>query len=364
MILNSIFGHNWSDALRPNWGEDLEKYKEAFNIFGISIAWYAVMILLAIVLSVIIGYFGFAKRLGLSSDHLFEGVMAGVIAGISGARIWYIIADIIQHGSLSVYIQPTLIGSIKNMLNIANGGLAISGGVILAGITIYIFCRIRKIKVLYLLEIVLPLIMLSQVLGRWGNFFNFEAHGGLINVPGLQEALQASNKLPDEILQAQRDFLWFFPKAMVDRMYIYDEVSGAWGYCHPCFFYEGLANLIGVSTYMLLRRFVKKGIYVGDGISFYLIWYGIVRFFIEHLRTDAQMLGNTGIRVVVIYSVIMVVAGIALIIIRRVKKLNLITCYDALYGYDSTLMKEIKTNEKSKKNKKEEVIVEEKESEE
>ena len=355
----SIFSSNWADPLRPSWGLDLNSYKEAFNLFGtISVAWYAIMILCAIVLSVVIGYFGFAKRLGVTSDHLFEGVILGVVAGIVGARAWYVIADIIQYGAESNYIQETFFASIKSILNISNGGLAISGGVLLAGISLFFYCRYRHIKVLYLLEIVLPLILLSQVLGRWGNFFNFEAHGGLINVPGLEEALATSKHLDDGILQAQRDFLWFFPDFMVDRMYIYDEVSRCWGYCHPCFFYEGLLNFIGFTTYMLVRRFVKKGIYVGDGISFYLVWYGLVRFFVEQIRTDAQMLGNTGIRLVVVYSSIMIIAGIAWFIIRRVKKISMITVYDALYGFDSTLFvdkKEIGKN-KNKKNKKKETI--------
>lgn len=349
MFLN-IFNSNWPDPLRPDWGDHLDSYKEAFNLFGtISVAWYAIMILSAIVLSVVIGYFGFAKRLGITSDHLFEGVILGVVAGIVGARAWYVIADMLQYGTESIYIQDTVFDSIKNILSISTGGLAISGGVLLAGIALFFYCRYRNIKVLYLLEIVLPLIMLSQVLGRWGNFFNFEAHGGLINVPGLEEALP--NALPDNILQSQRDFLWFFPDFMVDRMFIKDDITGVWGYCHPCFFYEGALNFIGFTVYMLLRRFVKKGIYVGDGISFYLVWYGLVRFFVEQIRTDAQMLGDTGIRVVVVYATIMVIAGIVWFIIRRVKKISMITCYDALYGFDSTIFVDGNPT-KNKKNKK------------
>lgn len=360
MFLN-IFSSNWSDPLRPSWGvgEELDKYKEAFNLFGsISVAWYAIMILLAIILSVVIGYFGFAKRLGLTSDHLFEGVILGVVAGIVGARLWYVIADIIQYGQESMYVQDTLIKSLKYIINISQGGLAISGGVLLAGVAIFVYCRLRHLKVLYLLEIVLPLIMLSQVLGRWGNFFNFEAHGGLINVPGLNEALETGNGLPNEVLQAQRDFLWFFPDFMVDRMYIFDDVTRVYGYCHPCFFYEGMLNFIGFTTYMLLRRFVKKGLYVGDGISFYLVWYGIVRFFVEQIRTDAQMLGDTGIRLVVVYAAIMVVAGIAWFIIRRVKKISMITCYDALYGFDSTILTKNVEQKNNNKNKKKKMTVE------
>lgn len=359
MFLSSFFTHNWEDALRPDWASDIEKYRTAFEVFGMPIYWYSIMILLAVVLSVVIGYFGFAKRLGATSDHLFEGVVVGVIAGITGGRLWYVIADVLGGGKS--FVQPTIIETIKAILNLRDGGLAISGAVILAGLGVFAFCKFRKIKVLYILEIVMPLIMLSQVLGRWGNFFNFEAHGGLINVPGLNEAIE-TGKLSNEVLQAQRDFLWFLPDFIIDRMYITQHVSIA-GYYHPCFFYEGVANFIGFTTYMILRRVIKKGIYVGDGIGFYLIWYGIVRFFIESMRTDAQMIGDN-IPVVMVYTPIMVILGITWLVVRRVKKIQLITCYEALYGYNSTVLysqeeTNIKKNKKQKNKQKQQVKMEE-----
>lgn len=345
MFLLKLFSYNWADPLRPDWASDIEKYRTAFEIFKMPVYWYSIMILLAVVLSVVIGYFGFAKRLGATTDYLFEGVVVGVICGIAGGRLWYVIADVLGGGKS--FVQPTIIETIKAILNIRTGGLAISGAVILAGLGVFIFCKVRKIKVLYILEIVLPLIMLSQVLGRWGNFFNFEAHGGLINVPGLDEAVASGQPLSDSILQAQRDFLWFLPDFIIDRMYITQHVDIA-GYYHPCFFYEGAANFIGFTLYMILRRVVKKGIYVGDGIGFYLIWYGVVRFFIESMRTDAQMVGN--VPVVMIYTPIMVVLGITWLIVRRACKIKMITCYEALYGFDSTVIEN--EDDSKKKNKK------------
>lgn len=358
MFLN-IFSYNWTDPLRPDWsdasGKVYEKYANAFEVFNIPVKWYAIMILCAIILSVVIGYFGFAKRLGVNSDHLFEGVMVGVVAGIVGARLWFVVANIFEDQGQSAYILNPM-----NIFAIRDGGLAISGGVLLAGIALFFYSRFRHLKFLYLLEIVLPLIMISQVLGRWGNFFNLEAHGGLILVDGWEAALESANGkviTDNNFLQAQRDFLWFFPDFMIDRMYIYDGTKGVFGYCHPCFFYEGMLNFIGFTAYMLIRRFVKKGIYVGDGLSFYLIWYGIVRFFVEHLRTDAQMIKNTDVHIVVVYAVIMVIVGVAWFIIRRVKKIAMIPCHEALYGFDSTIYhehnKKEKNKDKSKQNKQE-----------
>ena len=357
-ILAGLFNFNWTDPLRPDW--DYVGDKIAISLFGkIDIAWYAIMISMAIVLSIVIGYFGYAKRLGANSELLSEGVIIGVLAGVIGGRAWYVIADIVKSWTSDYQTSFTSIGSI---IDIRSGGLAISGAILLVGIALFIFCRYRKLKLLYILEIVLPLVMLSQVLGRWGNFFNFEAHGGLIQVEGLKEALEKSwLTLPKEfdyVLEAQRKVLWFLPKAIVDRMYIYDEVAGAYGYCHPCFLYEGVANLLGFTAYMLIRRFVKKGVYVGDGISFYLVWYGTVRFFIEMLRTDAQTIGNSNIPVVMVYSTLMVIAGIVWFIVRRVKKIQLETCYDALYGFDSTLHIDPNNKGNKKKNKKQKTQIE------
>ena len=369
-FIHSIFNNliSVADINNPYFGQNLDKYKIAINLFDrIPIQWYAIMILMAVVLSVVIGYFGYAKRLGITSDHLFEGVLICVVAGIIGARLWFVVANILEEKTASEFVNQNYIPNLKAIIGITeNGlaleGLAISGGVIFAGIALAIFCKYRKIKTLYLFEIVLPLIMISQVLGRWGNFFNFEAHGGFIFVEGMENldiaksisenVIGSSERaLPLEILDKQRDFLWFFPDVMKDRMFI--EYEGIWGYCHPCFFYEGLANFLGFTGYMLLRRFVKKGIYVGDGLSFYLIWYGTVRFFIEMLRTDAQMINGTGIKVVMVYTPIMIILGIVWLIVRRVKKIQLITCYDALYGMDSTIL--LNPNEsKNKKNKKKE----------
>lgn len=356
MLLSSLFGHDWAESVVPLWGNihsNSNPHKIAFEILGIPVAWYAIMILMAVILSVVVGYFGFAKRLGATTDYLFEGVIVGVVSGVVGGRLWYVVANILEEGSGSSFIQPTIIGSIIEMVNIRDGGLAISGAVILVGISLFIFCKYRHIKLLYVLEIVMPLIMLSQVLGRWGNFFNFEAHGGFINVPGLQEGLENTEiissikTLPKDVLDAQRNFLWFFPNFMKDRMFI--DVGGVWGYCHPCFFYEGVANFIGTATYMIVRRFVKKGMYVGDGISFYLIWYGVVRFFIESLRTDAQMIGDTGIKVVMVYTPIMVILGITWLIVRRVLKIQMVPTYEALYGKDSSMLVDPSTIKPKKK---------------
>lgn len=319
--------------LRPIFSES-SKYALQFG--DVRIAWYAVCILSGVILAAVVGYFCFFKKLKLDSDLLFEGLALGLIFGITGARIYYVL---FYEGHYDNFLD---------MINITNGGLAIHGAVIAIFAYLPIWCKIRKIKLIYVLEITLPLVLLAQVVGRWGNFMNQEAFGGLIKYPGMIDEYQP---LTDANLLAQREFLsnMFIPKFIIDRMYIpYSSASGftVAGYYQPTFLYESILNLIGVTTYMISRKYIKK-LYVGDAVCFYLIWYGAVRYFIESMRTDPLYFFNTGLKVAQLISILFIVGGLALFIIRRVAKFHLISCYDALYKEGSTIMIE-PTNEQPK----------------
>jgi phosphatidylglycerol:prolipoprotein diacylglycerol transferase len=161
--------------------------------------------------------------------------------------------------------------------------------------------------------------MLAQVVGRWGNFFNQEAFGTLVNgyvVGPLTEAQLLEQRLALKHL--------LVPDFVINNMYITPngslDIPRITGYYYPTFYFESMLNLIGVVTYMILRRKWKK-IYLGDAVAFYLTWYGLVRFIIESLRTDPLMIGN--IRVALLTSVIFFIAGILVFILRRVFKYRL-----------------------------------------
>ncbi len=318
--------------LRPLF-DDSSRY--AFSLFGIEIAWYAVIILTGAMISAIFGYYYYAKRLGVSSDNVFYGVSLGLLFGVLGARLYYVIFTAstgeIEYNSLLEVINPR------------DGGLAIHGGVIAATIFLIFFCKIRHIKLLYVLEIVMPLIMFSQAVGRWGNFVNQEAFGGLVQVEGLDiNALTSSTILPNSVLEAQREALsnLLIPNFIIDRMYIPYSSAGGFvcaGYYYPTFLFESVLNFVGVTIYFITRKFCKK-IVVGDALSFYLIWYGAVRIFIESMRTDPLMLGNTNIKVAQLISIVMIVGGVALVILRRVFKYQLVPCRNALYDKGSSMM--------------------------
>lgn len=310
----------------------------AFHIGNIEIMWYAIIILSGALIGTIYGYFRFGKRLGLDSDTVITGLTLGLILGILGARIYYVIFTASTH--------EIAYDSFLEIINPRDGGLAIHGGIIAAAIFLPVFCKVKKIKLLTLLEIAMPLILFAQVVGRWGNFMNQEAFGGLVQVDGLKDLGEITKYtvLPDEVLLAQREALskLLVPNFVINRMYIsYSSASGflCAGYYYPTFYFESVLNFIGIVAYMITRKYWKK-ILVGDGISFYLIWYGIVRFFIETMRTDPLILGSTGIKVAELTSVIYIILGLVWIIIRRIKKYQMVSCYDALYKEGASIMQD------------------------
>lgn len=319
--------------LRPIFDESS---KNIIQIGDFRIAWYAVIIISGAFIAAIFAYFHWIKKLGVNFDTLLEGLVFGLFFGILGARLYYVL------------FSGDTYDNIIDVINPMEGGLAIHGGVIAAIIYILVYCKIRKINVITVLEIAMPIIMFCQVVGRWGNFVNQEAFGSLIKYPGFESA---NTPLSDANLLAQREFLekLLIPDFIIDRMYIpYSSASGftVAGYYHPTFLYESIFNLIGCTLYMTIRKFVKK-IYVGDAVGFYFIWYGILRIFIESLRTDPLMLGN--IKVAQLISVIMITLGLLILILRRVFKYKLISCYDALYKEGATML--LNTDEQKRQKK-------------
>ena len=324
-------------TLRPTFDSSSKLF---LNLGKIQITWYAVIILGGAIICSLIAYYRYLKRMGMSIDTLSEGLAFGLLFGILGARLYYVAFSGDHYDNLLEIINPS------------KGGLAIHGAIIAVCIYVPIFCKIRHLDLLPLLEILFPVFMMCQAIGRWGNFVNQEAFGPLIKYPGM---ISDTATLNDAALIAQREFLskLLIPNFIIDRMYIPNSSASGWtvaGYYHPTFLYESVFNVIGVLLYTNLRKYIKK-LYVGDGISFYLIWYGILRFFIESLRTDALMIGNSGIKVAQLISCIFIIVGIALAVVRRVFKYRMVTCKDALFGDAATLVKDEVVSNKNSKNK-------------
>ncbi len=210
----------------------------AFNVFGLDIMWYGIVIAAAMVLAVIITYRR-APIHNISSEKTLDFVLICIPMGVIGARLYYVIFD------WSYYA-----GDFYKMINIRGGGLAIHGGLILGFLTAFILCRFWNIRPMNLLDLVAPAIAIAQSIGRWGNYFNSEAHGGPTNLP------------------------WAI---LVDGQTV-----------HPTFLYESIWCFL---LFIILIIVDNRRKFEGQTFLLYGILYSIERFFVEGLRTDSLMIG-------------------------------------------------------------------------
>ena len=248
----------------------------AFDFGFIQIYWYSIFIFLGIISASFIIYKESKKR-GIDDDNLINLAFNTIIFGIIGARLYYVAFN------LPYYLKNPI-----EILEIWNGGLAIHGGLLFGLISIMIYCKKNDINTTKMLDIIVVGLILGQAIGRWGNFFNSEAYGAVTTY---------------ENLQAQG-----IPKFIIDGMYI----LGA--YRQPTFFYESIGCLIGFIIMLIIR--LNKRLKSGNITAFYLVWYGILRFFIEKLRSDSLMLGN--LKMAQIVSIIYILIGIV-IFIKNIK---------------------------------------------
>lgn len=267
----------------------------AFTLGSLSVQWYALLILLGATIGLVMAIRE-AKKFGIVSDTVIDLFTFGLPIAIVGARLYYVAFE------WSYYIQHP-----SKIFAIWEGGLAIHGGIIAAVIFGYFYCKAKKINFLLIFDIVAPSFLIGQAVGRWGNFMNQEAHGGVV---------------PGESLAAQREWLLNLklPEFVVNGMYI----DGA--YYHPTFLYESLWNFIGVAVMVFgIRRL--KNIMLGEIASFYLIWYSFGRFFIEGLRTDSLYI-VPGLRTAQVISIITIVGATLFIVIRRKRQWQMQTYQD------------------------------------
>ncbi len=269
---------------------------ELFSIGPITIYMYSFMILTGVISALMMGIFE-GKKLGIKSDLILDGITIILPLSILGTRLWYV-----------AFAWDQYRDDLMRIFRFSEGGLAIHGGFITAVVSTIIYTRIRKIDVFKVIDLIAPGFLIGQALGRWGNFFNQEAHGGVIG--GL------NNNQPILDWDAQRQFLsetLRLPKFIVNNMYL----RGPQGlnYYHPTFLYESLWNLLGLGIILVLRRtrFVRSG----DFLGFYLIWYSVGRFFIEGMRTDSLYIGDTGLRTAQIVSILMILGGVIFLVINH-----------------------------------------------
>ncbi len=255
--------------------------KVAFSLFGRDIMWYGIIITLGIVAASLYALYRARKNEGIKTDDVLDYAIWLVVCGIVGARLYYVFTSFDQ------YKGDTFLKTLKSIVAIWNGGLAIYGGIIAGAIALIAVSLVKKIKVGKAFDMVGPAVMLGQLIGRWGNFCNAEAYGRETSLP------------------------W--------RMGIRAEGAEETIFVHPTFLYESLWNLLG---FILINLFYKKKKYDGQVCFLYITWYGFGRMLIEGLRTDSLYVGDFRISQVIGFLCFFFGAAIltAMAIVGRLRK--------------------------------------------
>ena len=270
----------------PNLGIFLENVGKNFNVFGFEIAFYGC----TMATGIIVGYLMAAreaKSTGQNPDDYLDMLLYAVFFAIIGARLYYVIFKWDYYGQ-----------NLMQIFNLRQGGLAIYGGIIGAFTTVYFFAKKRKLSFAQMLDTACPGLAAGQVIGRWGNFFNREAFGGYTD--GL-----FAMQLPVSAVRSGE---------ITEQMWENLEVINGIEFIqvHPTFLYEGMWN-VGVIIFLYLYRKHKK--FQGELVLWYLVLYGVGRFWVESLRTDQLLIPGIGFPISQLLGAVMAVVGLIAIFV-------------------------------------------------
>jgi phosphatidylglycerol:prolipoprotein diacylglycerol transferase len=258
----------------------------AFYLGSYPVHWYGLIIGLGALLG-LLWAIREGKKHGFHPDTFTDLLLYGVPAAIIGARAYYVIFR------WDYYRENP-----GDIIAIWEGGLAIHGALLASVLVVIWFSRKRHIPFWKLMDMVAPGLIIGQAVGRWGNFMNQEAHGGVVS----------------------REFLegLHLPQWIINQMYIYNPNPGGgldpgFYYHHPTFLYESVWNLVGLLVLIGLRHLPIRQ---GELFLSYLMWYSIGRFFIEGLRTDSLMLTQF-LKAAQVMSLLLIAGSLIVLIIRR-----------------------------------------------
>ncbi|MBQ9802466.1 MAG: prolipoprotein diacylglyceryl transferase [Clostridia bacterium] len=244
---------------------------------GLEVRWYGILLTLGIVAGFLYAVYR-GKFEGISTDDVIDFAIVTVVLAIVGARAYYVLTT----------LDEGIYHSFYDVVAIWEGGIAMYGSIIGGATAIVIVSRLKKFskdRLLRMCDMVAPGVMLGQIIGRWGNFVNGEAHG---------------------VETSESFFL---------RMGL--EYGGKMTYYHPTFLYESLWNLLG---FVLINLFYKKKKFNGQVLLMYLAWYGFGRMFIEGLRTDSLYVGSFRISQVVGLLCFLICTALMVYILLRKKR--------------------------------------------
>lgn len=292
-----------------------------------AVYWYGVIITSGIFFAMCYVYFR-SKYEKVHSDSILDVALWTIILGVVGARLYYVLT------SLEDYLPKPfdLVQFLKNVLNLRGGGIAIYGAIIGGALGIIIGTRFKKINTLKFLDMTAPGVMIGQLMGRWGNFFNGEAFGGIVS---------------------EGHPLYFMRMGLISHNTVSDFGTHEMVYVHPTFLYESLWNLTG---FIVINALYKKKKFNGQVTCMYLAWYGFGRMFIEGLRTDSLYVGPFRISQVVGLLCFVIFGGALVAGLIYSKKFD---SEEKLSGFDALLVPSLEMHPVFFEKKSEKVVADE-----
>lgn len=281
---------NGADIAFPNLGIFIPELPKGITIGGFTIAFYGIIMAASMMAGLWIACLQ-AKRTGQNKETYMDFAIYGIIFSLIGARLYYVIF------SWDAYKDDLL-----QIFNTRGGGMALYGSVIAGILTAVIYCRVKKYNFFLLADTAVAGLILGQIIGRYGNFFNREAFGEYTN--GLfAMRLKVSEVNPASITDRMRE-----------HMQTIDGVS--YIQVHPTFLYESLWN---VGVLILILVLIKKKKFNGEIFILYMVGYALGRVWIEGLRTDQLQIGSTGIAVSQMLAGVIAVVGTGIWVFVRLR---------------------------------------------
>ncbi len=279
-----------ADIAFPNLGIYISELPKGITIGGFTIACYGIIMALSMLAGLWIACWQ-AKRTGQNKEVYMDFVIYAIIFSLIGARLYYV-----------AFSWDSYKDDLWQIFNTRGGGMALYGSVIGAIVTAIVYCKVKRYNFFLLADTAVGGLVLGQIIGRYGNFFNREAFGE------YTDSLLAMRLRVDQVHPAN------ITELMREHMQTVEGVS--YIQVHPTFLYESLWN---VMVLVLILVFTKRKKFNGEIFILYMVGYAIGRAWIEGLRTDQLQIGRTGIAVSQVLAVAIAVAGIAAWIVVRLR---------------------------------------------
>ncbi len=279
-----------ADIRFPHLGIEISDLGRSISIGDFSIKYYGMIIAFGMVCGYLVASYQ-AKRTGQNSELYLDLTLWDIVFAVIGARIYYVI-----------FSWEDYKDNIIQIFNIRGGGLAIYGGVIAGVITTFVFAKVKKQSFWKLVDTACAGLLIGQVIGRWGNFFNREAFGDYTD-----------NFLAMQIRESDV-YTGYITDNIANNIAVVDGIR--YIQVHPTFLYESLWNLCLLIIILLYTKHKK---FDGELFAIYVFGYGLGRVWIEGLRTDQLIFFNTGLAVSQVLSGILVILSGAVLIYNKIQ---------------------------------------------